>query len=208
MPLKLKSVSPEGDFPWNRKHYHMTFSGWLPVAVLLSTCAGATTVPVVCYSVVHEEGEEPDEDGNLDVNAVPYRHTHFAVIFKSRLHLFGARKFDVFVDHPNGVEIHHPHVAARVNASHMEELITQYHRGRKYNIKTGKTEFKAPIFHEYKLPQEFEFSAAIMADILEANNLVDACLAGNVRPRTVTDIKTLRAEASKQPRHFVATINN
>lgn len=200
MVFKLKSMPPEGDFVWNRRLYHLTYEGHLPVDLILSTVAGATSVPVVGYSICHEQGEEPEDDGSMDANAVPYDHTHVGIIFKHRINLVGSRKFDILVVHTAGVAIHHPNVAARVTMNHMEELITQYHRGRKYNIKKGKTEFKAPILHEYKLPQDFCFGHEVIADILDAKDLPDACLAGNVRPRTVSDIKVLRDHAAKRPK--------
>ena len=203
MVFKLKAMPPEGDFSWTKDKYHWTYSGWLDLTIILATIEGATNVPILGYSLVHEEGEEPDEDGNLDVNAIAYRHTHFAVIFKKRLQLRGAYKFDVYVDHPDGVSCHHPHVAARVTTQHMEELFTQYHRGRKYNIKTGKTQFKPPIHHECKLPQGYDFSEAVLTDILEAKDLNDAILAGNIRPRTVNDVKTVRDAAAKRPKPFI-----
>ena len=204
MVFKLKSLPPGEDFHWNRKMYHLTYAGWVSLDLVLSTIAGATNIVLVGYSVVHEEADDDEEDEEDEDDGEPrgYRHTHVALIFLKRLNLRGARKFDVFADHPDGVRIHHPHVAARCSMSHMEEIFTRYHPGSKYDIKTGKNVYKKPVFHSYKLPQDFEFHAAIMAEILEARNLVDACLAGNIRPRNVSDVRTLRAEAAKMPKHF------
>ena len=197
MPFKLKPQLPGQDFSWIRANYHMTYKGFIPVSLIMATVSQVTSTPLVGWSVVHEEGEDDDDD-----EREAYQHTHVALIFTKRLNLVGADKFDVYLYHPDGVEIVHPHVAARCTMSHMEEIFTQYHAGRKYNLKTGKTEFKAPVMHEYKLPQDFEFSHAIMVGMLEADNLIDACLAGNVRARTVNDVKTLRTDASKRPKQF------
>lgn len=191
------------NFIWRGKYFHLTYREHIPVDALLTHVRNTTSVPLVGYSIVHEDTTAYDEEGHQTHNG--YEHTHAGFIFQAPLCLKGARKFDVVVSLNPHDEFDfqriHPHVQPKVTLTQMEQLFTTYHAGRKFNIATGKTEYKEPILHVYHLPAEFDFNRAICEEVVGAPTLLDACVAGQVRPRTVSDIKALRAEA-KHARQF------
>ena len=196
MTFTLAPVEIPDDFEWRTKYIHLTYKGHIPVDVCLNTVRRATTTKLIGYSIVHEDTTEYTDEGYVATEG--YQHTHAGYIFDRRLGLVGSRKFDVFLHDENDpftFEQIHPHVQPKVTLTQMEILFTQYHAGRKYDIKIGKTVYKEPVMHVYHLPAEFEFNRAIIDEVVSAPSLIDACVAGQVRPRTGTDIKMLRAEA-------------
>lgn len=203
MVFSLKPQPIPDDFTWKSKYFHLTYKGHLPAQEILQTVSRATSVYLVGYSIVHEDTSEYDAEG-YQLSA-GYEHTHVALIFATPLNLKGSRKFDVFVHNnphdPFDYEQIHPHVQPKVTLVQMEQLFTQYHAGRKYDITTGKMSYKEPIMHVYHLPPLFDFHRAIMEEVVTAPTLFEACISGQVRPRSVTDIKALRAE-EKQTKRF------
>jgi hypothetical protein len=200
-------ISPQPvpmNFKWTHKYEHLTYPGFIPKEKLLAQVRNMTSTPLVGWSLAHEDSSP---DGVLRDG---YKHTHFAMIFKQHLNVQGARAMDIFMDgDPEEEEDDwraHPNILPKVTIAQMEVLFTQYHAGRKYDITTGGLVYKKPILHEYLLPPMFEWHRAMMQEVLCAPNLVDACLAGNVRPRTVNDVARLRedsaADASKRFKHL------
>ena len=198
---RLAPVEIPVDFSWTRKMYHLTYAGHLSVEAVLNRVRQVTSTPLVGYSIVHEDTTEYADDGTEMVEG--YKHTHVALIFATALHLKGARKFDVVIDDEdtNELRVVHPHVQPTVTMGQMEVIFTQYHAGRKYNMETGKTDFKAPVMHVYHLPAQFDFNQAVMQEVIEAPTLVDACIAGQVRCRSVSDVEKIRA-SSKDTKKF------
>ena len=183
------------DFVWSGKLFHLTYETHVPVATILNTVRRATSTPLLGNSIAHEDTTEYNDEGHEITRG--YEHTHVALIFTSKISLKGSRKFDVFINDPNdefGMHQIHPHIQPKVSMVQMEQLFTQYHAGRKYDITTGKMTYKAPILHEYHLPPMFDFHRALMEEVVAAPSLFEACVAGQVRPRSVSDVKTLRAE--------------
>lgn len=195
-PFQLAPQPIPDDFKWRSHLYHLTYPTHVEIRYLWAVLLAATAIPLIGYSVVHEDGE--------DENGEPYHHTHWAMIFKTRLQLQGCRKFDVQLPDPadGSLVVLHPHILPKTTMVQMEQLFLQYHAGRKYNIQTGKTEFKPPVWREFKLPPNFEWTDAILREVIEAPTLRDACLAGGVRPRSVSDLKALRAENDGAPKKF------
>jgi len=158
----------------------------------------ATSIPLAAFSYVHERTYVM-EDGRI-VNA--YDHTHAAVIFKTRIQLKGSRKFDVYTtfDDSRPVTIFHPHIQPKVSATQMEQIFLKYHRGWKLNEATGKMDYTEPILLEQWVPAAFQFTEEIIQEVVQAETLTKACIAGGIRPRTVMDAKTLRAEEPERKR--------
>lgn len=192
---------------FNGNYFHLTYKSFLALDRLLGMVGSATSVPFY-YSWVQENGEPSDE------HPEGYEHTHLALWFRARVNLRGSRTFDLFIpaiddadsdgeEHPDGTVLHedrwyHPNVQPKVKLCQVEQIWTRYHAGYKVDIKTGKPTFKAPVAHEYTLPPDFCFTRGIMDEMIEAPSLYEACVAGEIRPRTVTDVAKLRdSEAGK-----------
>ena len=203
MPFTLAPIDIPDDFEWNGKCFHLTYATHVSKVDLLAAARRATSTQIVGWSLAQEDTAEYGDEGQQLSEG--YEHTHFAMIFASRIKLKGSRKFDIFVSDPTdptGLPRQlHPHVQPKVTMVQMEQLFTQYHAGRKYNIATGKMAYKPPILHEYHLPPAFEFHRAILEDVVAAPSLFEACIAGQVRPRSISDIKSLRDEQSKIKRY-------
>lgn len=202
-PFEIRPSNPTDDeapFKWDGQNFHFVLDTLVEPLDLLATCRRATTVPVEGYAMAHEDSTKTRADG---VIVEGHRHTHFCVRFKSRLNMQGARKFDVHA----GVDVNgndvwlHPNVQ-KLTTVQCEQVMTQYLRGRKYDIEKGSYSFQEPIKYECKLPQAFEFTRAIMQDIVTAPSLFEACVAGEVRPRTVADVKALRDETAQGAKKF------
>lgn len=203
MPFKLAPQSIPNDFVWRSKYYHLTYKGHHSAAHIISMVKSRTSVPLAGWSVAQEDTAVIDSDGQ--VRQEGYEHTHAALMFESRLHLHGARQFDLFAedgDDDTPVQIH-PHAQPKVTIAQMEQIFLHYHPGRKFDIATGKMAFTPPISHEYSLPPEFDFTRAVMNEVVSAPSIFEACIAGQVRPRSVSDIKALRDEhSSLASKHF------
>lgn len=209
MTFTLKPIDIPDDFTFTGNMLHLTYKGHVAPEVLLATVRRATSVPILGYSVAHEDTSEYNDEGYQMTEG--YKHTHLAIIFKSKIKKSGSRSFDAFVSDEEAfgnIQQIHPHFQPRLTMVQMELLFTQYHAGRKFDIATGKTVFKPPVLHVYQLPPMFDFHRAIMEEVVSAPNLFEACIAGQVRPRNVADIKALRAEApavKKFQHKFVAS---
>jgi len=202
----LNPVPIEDGFNWNKVMYHLTYKGYIPKEKLMEAVLRATTTQLIAWSIAIEDTSEM-------VNGVwqeGYLHTHAGFIFKARLGLTGARKFDVFIDDPNNpgtalIQVH-PHVQPKVTMAQMELLWRDYHRGRKFSIKTGKTEFTPPVFLDQSLPPAWSWNWHVMQEIIDSQSLIDACAVGEIRPRSVNDVKMLRddsaAQSSKRFKHI------
>ena len=188
--FKMKPTSIPDGFNWRSHMYHLTYSGLIPSEDVLEKVRRVTSTPLVGWSVVWEDTSYTDDQG---VYQQGYTHTHVALIFKARLNLTGSRLMDIYTEDNNGqVSCVHPNIQPKVNMVQMEVIFHDYHPGRKYSIELGKIVYKEPIKHDFHLPPEWEFNRAIMLDIVRAPSLFEACIAGQVRPRTISDVKALR----------------
>ena len=162
--------------------------------------ARATTVPVEGYASCHEDTTKDLPDGT---RLVGYQHTHWAVRFRARIHVRGARKFDVHlgVDTSGNDVWVHPNVQ-KLSVMHLEQCMTQYMKGRKYDIEKGMIVYKEPVKYECKLPQQFAFTRELLLEMCEAPSLLETCVAGEVRPRSVSDVRALRDEAKACAKKF------
>ena len=185
----------ESDFQWRGKFFHLTYSTFISLEDMLRTVRRATSTPWLGYSLVHEQTEKMDDDGT---QLTVYPHTHFAVMFKVPICLRGCRKFDVY----SGVDEYHPNVQKKINVLSMEQLFIWYHQGHKKNIETGAWSYSPPIALTQVLPPDFEWTEQIILEVTGAPNLVAACVAGQVRPRSVSDVKALREDTSGAIKRF------
>jgi hypothetical protein len=186
------------DFKWNSKYVHLTYRGTISSRKILDMVLNATSIKLVAWSRAVEDTSFTDEQGIFHQG---YTHTHWAGIWESRLNLTGARKFDIWieVEDDNGVftdEIVHPHGQLRLTATQMEQIFTMYHPGRKYDVTTGKYTYHAPIEYDCDMPPEFEFSRCLLDELIAAPSLQEACIVGDIRAKTVNDVKLLRDEAA------------
>lgn len=201
MPFVLKPQRIEDGFVWRAKHYHLTYPGHHAPADLIRMVKQRTSVPLLGWSVAQEE-TNPDGDDQEG-----YKHTHLALMFGSPLHLHGSRVFDFFSGFDGGLPVQfHPHAQPKVTIAQMEQIFLHYHPGRKYDMTTGKMKFHKPVLHEYELPPQFDFTRKVMEEMVSAPSLFEACIAGTVRARSVSDVKALRDEHSdlslKQFKHM------
>lgn len=192
--FNLTPQAVPANFKWRSDRYHLTYSGYIPLADLLNMVANVTSTPLIGYSICHENTDRMENGTTIE----GYKHTHWAMIFKARLMLQGARKFDI--TYTNGVDgelAHaHPNIQPKVTMAAMEQLFTQYHAGRKFDITTGSMKYKIPLLHEMKLPEEWEWNREVMNEICAASSLFEACIAGQVRPRSVMDLRALRDDTA------------
>ena len=200
MPFTLAPQKIPRDYEFKGKYFHFTYPTHVPFQLLHEAAARATSVRKIGYSFVHEHSQPAGE-------TYAYAHTHAAWIMEAPINVKGSHKFDVFVpdDDTGLVDQLHPNVQPKVTLKAMEQVFASYHAGRKFDIETGKYKFIKPINHEYKLPEMFCFNQSIIREMLAAPTLVDAVIAGEVRPRTVMDVKALRDEnagiAAKRFKH-------
>ena len=181
------------DFKWNMVAGHWTYAGHDVTRDIFSRhAASVTSVPLGAVSVVHEEGDSG------------YLHTHVLVVWKSRVKLTGARKFDIDTglydaNAPGGGRQLHPHFQPKLTMKAAKQLYTQYHRGLKFNTATQKVEFKEPIMLDQWSCVDFDWDRSVLHDIINAPTLMDACLAAEVMPKSVTDVKVLREASLAEP---------
>jgi hypothetical protein len=192
-PLLNPVAIPDG-FEWTSDRYHLTYPGHILPSLLLPNVRQVTSTPLLGHSVCLEVSEEG------------YEHTHIALLFGARLRLKGARKFDIAHApddaNPGAFVRAHPHVMPKVTMLQMQQLVVEYHSGRKYSPTTGKLEYTAPVLHEKQFPFGWEWLRASITELVAAPSLAEACVAGAVRPRSVSDVKLLRAAAAKAPKIF------
>jgi hypothetical protein len=189
-----------GPFLFDGKNFLFTLKSALPKEALLDTVANATSVPLEGYAYSHEDTTTVQPDGTRQIG---YIHTHFVVRFKSRIKLFGARKFDVNmgVDTSGNPVWVHPNVQ-KLSTLHLEQVMTLYLAGRKYDIEKGAIVYQKPIKYECVLPPKFEFTRAVIEEVNDAPSLLEACVVAQVRPKTVNDIRTLRDESAQAAKRF------
>ena len=195
MPFKLAPQPIPDNFRWRGQYFHLTYANWVELDAILQVCDAITSVPIIGYSFVWEDTTYKDVNG-MTIHG--HNHTHFACMFHSRINVLGSRKFDVQYYDADGDWHHcHPNIQPKVTVVQMEQIFTHYHQGRKFDISTGKMQYTKPIRLEQKLPPLFEFNRAVIEDIIAAPSLLEAVIAGEVRPRTVMDVKVLRDDHAR-----------
>ena len=163
--------------------YHLTYKTHLNYDTWLANVM-PTYGDLKMWSFVHEVGDENED------NPTPYAHTHIFVwrSMNKPFDSINARYFDV--------DDEHPHINTKRGIDWAKTIVLKYHLGHKTK-KDGKKYFIDPIFlsqhgvEDWKLEQE-EFMIA-----LNAPSLIEACLDLGFEPKSISDVKTIRAERKR-----------
>ena len=83
-----------------------------------------------------------------------------------------------------------------------QQIMTEYRRGFKFDIQTGKKVYTAPVELCQHVPEDLCFERASINEIVAAPSLSEAILIGEVRPRTVLCVKALRDDEENAPKRF------
>lgn len=197
MPFKMAPQAIPDNFNWRSHLYHFTYRGKMTKRDMMELVQRATSVPLHGWSLCQEDTSYEDENG---VRVEGYIHSHVGLIFSARLNMTGSRKFDWHTMTGGFPDVIHPHVQPKINMIQMEQVFVHYHAGRKFDLRKNCMVFSPPLLHEYKLPADFEWTQAIVEEVIAAPTFVAAVIAGQVRPRSFSDVKILREESSSQAR--------
>jgi len=135
------------------------------------------------FSFVHEEGSESEKE------PTPYEHTHVFIWFKQPLNTIDPRYFDFEKIHPN--------IQNKKSIKWAKHIVLHYHLGEKKGS-DNKTFQKDPVFLHQEGVAEWKFEEDQYKIAIAAPTLVDAGLELGVEPKSLADIKTLRAESKKR----------
>jgi len=143
------------------------------------------------FSIVHEVGDEHEENANPDhdYSTGGYEHTHVFWWWKKRYDSVDPRCFDI-----DGI---HPHIQNNKGMQWAKGIVTKYHKGQKTKS-NGKKYFIEPILLEQEGCDAWHFEADLISEIIAAPSLIDACLAADIMPKSVGDIKLLRSEKKRK----------
>ena len=204
-PVQLR-MSPQpipAGFKFRGKYLHLTYPGHFLSQLFVGLAGMVTSVPLAGWSVACEVSPsqlETDEGDPLDDG---YYHTHVCYIWTAPINIDNCRAFDIKVRQDDGSWLDvHPNMQPKLTLRSCELIFTEYHAGRKFSIATGKMEYTPPVQHDYHLPPSFEWNRAIIDEMIAAPSLVEACLVGEIRPKTVNDVKQLRDSAQQTPKPF------
>ena len=197
-------VVPSGtDFKYRGSKFFWTSDKHTPKEAWLEAMANATSIPLKGWAWANETKTTDLGNGAVRIN----EHSHFFSWFDAPINVTGSRKFDLVWADENGDALHaHPNVQNKLTMVQCEQIVVHYLAGRKFSLEKNCMVYEKPIQFETCLPPEFEWSRAVMDDILNAPNTYEACIAGGIRPRSVLDIKCLRTcmqeEASLSDKRF------
>ena len=160
-PLLLRPFDPSSrseQFAWRASMYHPTFKSHIPKTMLLQQVANTCCTPLTGWSMCHERSNPPPP-------ALPYDHTHLALIFSTRINLEGPRKFDVaFASdplNPQSIQLFHPNVQS-ATAVQMQQIVNEYHCGWLHRHatershvsgSTGRSSVRFGVDHVWKGPR-------------------------------------------------------
>lgn len=202
-PKLIDSQPIPDNFQWRGKNAHLTYPGHIDKQYCWQAVRNATTVPVRASSICHETATN-------DVEGYTYDHTHVALIFESAINIKGCHKFDVYLpsddpladpSQPVLYQIH-PNFTPHVSTAAMRLIFNEYHLGRKFNVKTGQKTYTELVWLEQHVPHDWLFDREVINEIVNAPSLSEACVLGELRPRSVNDAKLLRDEAAGTEKRF------
>ena len=174
-------------FRWRARAWHLTYAGHVPPEMLLLLLAAATSVPVLCWSIVHEVSDAE----------APYDHTHLAWLWAGPVNLHGSRIMDVVV---NGRAVH-PHAEHRKSLPWLQGIFERYHHGHKACGRGGKSKFVQPHAGPWQVTSPgFEWHACIITEVSEAIDLIEGAQIAGVQIRSMHDV--LLAQNHKRPLPF------
>ena len=133
--FQLAPQAIPADFKWSAKYYHLTYSGFISKDAILSKATQLTNTVLDGWSICHEDSQPDDATWSHH-----YHHTHVALMFRARLGVNGPRKMDIFIEGEDGEDdtVVHPNIQPSVGLNQMEQIMTKYHQGRKWDVTQGK----------------------------------------------------------------------
>lgn len=134
-------------------------------------------------SFVHEEGDDEEE------HPTPYLHTHVFLWFQKRLDTVDARYFDF--------EDIHPHIQNKRGMDWAKTIVLRYHLGHKRK-EDGRRYYQAPEHLYQEGVEEWKMEEDEYAIAQAAPSLIDACLELGIRPKSISDVMTVRKEGNKR----------
>lgn len=135
------------------------------------------------FSIVHEIGDEHED------NPTPYAHTHVFWWWKKDYDSTNARCFDI-----DGI---HPNIKGNKGIQWSKTIVTKYHLGHKTK-NDGKKYFIEPVALEQFGVEDWHFEKDLIQTIRAAPDLMHACLAADIMPKSVGDVKLLRSEKKRK----------
>lgn len=169
-------------FRFQSEKVHLTYKTHLDMNEVKTMLKSKGAVKL--YSIVHENGDEEEEA------ATPYAHTHVFAWWMKRLNLTDERTFDIGDVHPN--------IKTMRSMKWAEHVCMKYHHGHKVKA-DGKKYFIAPVLLEQEGVDEWKFNDEVWDAVQAAPSLKDACDYAGVKPKSMSDLKTIRAEGRKRP---------
>jgi len=158
---------------------HLTYKSHIDVDSVRDVIGRETKI----LSVVHEVGDEHEDE------PMPYEHTHVFVWWKKKFQTRDVRFFDI-----DGI---HPNIQTRQSIVWAKTICTKYHHGHKTKA-DGKKYFIKPIMLYQEGVEDWKFQEDMIATIRAAPTLVDALLDTDITPKTISDVKMLRAENKRK----------
>lgn len=135
------------------------------------------------YSIVHENGDVDEE------NPTPYEHTHFFVWWKTRVRSSDTRFADI-----DGV---HPNIQTRRGMDWAKHVVMVYHLGHKKKA-CGKKYYIEPLALWQDGVEGWKFEQDMWELAKSAPSMQDACLDLGFVPKSISDVKMIRAESKKR----------
>ena len=155
--FKLNPQPVGNGFIWDGDKFHLTYAGHIELARVLYQGRQATTMPFH-FSWVQENSEEG------------YEHTHVGLLFKARIRLVGAHKFDIRMVAgeiaPSGpLRAWHPNVQ-KITITQAEVIWNHYHYGRKFSKRQN-----AAMLHFTKSVWMSDAESALKLRVLRCDRL-------------------------------------
>jgi hypothetical protein len=168
-------------FRFTGEKVHLTYKTHVDMAAIKTLMKALR--PTKMYSIVHENGDTDES------NATPYAHTHVFWWWHKRMDTVNQRVFDV-----DGI---HPHIQGNKGIKWAKGIVMNYHVGNKTKV-DGKKYYIEPVKLEQWGIDEWNFESEMFAQIMAAPSLEAACMAVDILPKSVGDVKTLRAEKRRK----------
>lgn len=143
----------------------------------------SSLAPCKVMSIVHEVGDDTED------KPTPYEHTHVFVWWSKRLDLTNQRCFDIQDIHPN--------IQTQRSIKWAKHICLKYHLGHKVKA-DGKKYYIEPVKLDQFGVDEWKFNDETWGAIAGAPSLKDACDFAGIEPKSLADVKAIRAEGRKR----------
>lgn len=178
-------------FRFRGNKVHLTYKTHVDFEVIKALMRGKRETKL--FSIVHEVGDEHENCPN------PYEHTHVFWFWKKDFDSVNERCFDV--PNPASAEgesdVIHPHIQGNKGIQWAKGIVMDYHKGNKTK-RDGKKYFIEPVKLEQEGCDEWHFEKDLFATIQAAPSLEEACLAVDIEPRSVGDVRMIMAAKKRK----------